>query len=84
AADKVCNASDLYQAASQGDEQVLARFAGGLDAQVQRLSAELTMLDESCTDRSLRDAMRAELGGRRPQARRRAETRRRPRPRRSY
>ena len=41
AADKVCNASDLYQAASQGDEQVLARFAGGLDAQVKRLSAEL-------------------------------------------
>jgi (p)ppGpp synthase/HD superfamily hydrolase len=84
AADKVCNASDLYQAASQGDEQVLARFAGGLDAQVQRLSAELTMLDESGTDRSLRDAMRAELGGLRTQARRRADTRRRPRPRRSY
>jgi guanosine-3',5'-bis(diphosphate) 3'-pyrophosphohydrolase len=84
AADKVCNASDLYQAASQGEEQVLARFAGGLDAQVQRLSAELTMLDESGTDRSLRDAMRAELGGLRTQARRRADTRRRPRPRRTY
>lgn len=76
AADKVCNASDLYQAASQGDEEVLARFAGGLEAQVQRLSAELTMLEETGTDRSLREAMRAELGGLRTQARRRAETRR--------
>ena len=76
AADKVCNASDLRQAASQDDEQVLARFAGGLEAQVQRLSAELTMLDESGTDRSLREAMRAELGGLRTQARRRAATRR--------
>ena len=76
AADKVCNASDLRQAASQDDEQVLARFAGGLEAQVQRLSAELTMLDESGTDRSLREAMRAELGGLRTQARRHAATRR--------
>jgi hypothetical protein len=55
---------------------VLARFAGGLEAQVQRLSAELTMLDESGTDRSLREAMRAELGGLRTQARRHAATRR--------
>jgi (p)ppGpp synthase/HD superfamily hydrolase len=84
AADKVCNASDLHQAASQGDEQVLARFAGGLEAQVKRLSAELTLLDETGTDRSLRDAMRAELGELRTQARSRADMRRRPRPRHSY
>ena len=77
AADKVCNASDLRQAASRGDEEVLARFAGGLEAQVQRLTAELTMLEESGTDRSLREAMRAELGGLRTQARRQADTRRR-------
>jgi (p)ppGpp synthase/HD superfamily hydrolase len=76
AADKVCNASDLRQAASQGDEQVLARFAGGLEAQVQRLTAELTMLEETGTDRSLREAMRAELGGLRSQALRRADARR--------
>jgi hypothetical protein len=42
------------------------------------------MLDESGTDRSLRDAMRAQLGSLRSQARRRADTRRRPRPRHSY
>jgi hypothetical protein len=34
------------------------------------------MLDESGTDRSLREAMRAELGGLRTQARRHAATRR--------
>ena len=34
AADKVCNVSDLHEAASDSAEQVLARFAGGLDAQV--------------------------------------------------
>jgi (p)ppGpp synthase/HD superfamily hydrolase len=81
AADKVCNASDLREAASTGDEEVLARFSGGLEAQVQRLSAELSMLEESGTDRALRDAMRAELGGLRNQARRRSDARRRRRPR---
>jgi guanosine-3',5'-bis(diphosphate) 3'-pyrophosphohydrolase len=81
AADKVCNASDLREAASTGDEEVLARFSGGLEAQVQRLTAELSMLEESGTDRALREAMRAELGGLRSQARRRSEPRRRRRPR---
>jgi (p)ppGpp synthase/HD superfamily hydrolase len=81
AADKVCNASDLREAASKGDEQVLARFAGGLEAQVQRFSAELTMLEESGTDRSLREAMRAELGVLRTQARRQAAAGRQRRPR---
>jgi (p)ppGpp synthase/HD superfamily hydrolase len=81
AADKVCNASDLGEAASVGAEDVLARFAGGLDAQVQRFSAELSMLEQSGTDRSLREAMRAELGVLRTQARRRADARRRRRPR---
>jgi hypothetical protein len=38
------------------------------------------MLEESGTDRSLREAMRAELGVLRTQARRRADTRRRRRP----
>ena len=61
AADKVCNVSDLHEAASDSAEQVLARFAGGLDGQVKRFSAELSMLDETGTDRSLREAMRAEL-----------------------
>ena len=72
AADKVCNVSDLHEAASDSAEQVLARFAGGLDGQVKRFSAELSMLDETGTDRSLREAMRAELGALRTQARRRA------------
>jgi (p)ppGpp synthase/HD superfamily hydrolase len=76
AADKVCNASDLREAASDRAEEVLARFAGGLEAQVQRLSAELSMLEESGTDRSLREAMRIELGALRLQARRRASARR--------
>ena len=74
AADKVCNVSDLHEAASDSAEQILARFAGGLDAQVKRFSAELSMLEETDTDRGLRDAMRAELGGLRTQARRRAAT----------
>jgi guanosine-3',5'-bis(diphosphate) 3'-pyrophosphohydrolase len=72
AADKVCNVSDLREAASDSAEQVLARFNGGLEAQVQRFSAELSMLEESGTDRSLREAMRIELGALRAQARRRA------------
>jgi (p)ppGpp synthase/HD superfamily hydrolase len=72
AADKVCNVSDLHEAAIDSAEQVLARFAGGLDAQVKRFSAELSMLEETGTDRSLRDAMRVELGALRTQARRRA------------
>jgi guanosine-3',5'-bis(diphosphate) 3'-pyrophosphohydrolase len=76
AADKVCNVSDLREAASDDAEEVLARFDGGLDAQVQRFSAELSMLEESGTDRSLRDAMRVELGALRTQARHRAGTRR--------
>ena len=74
AADKVCNVSDLREAASDSAEQVLARFAGGLDAQVKRFSAELSMLEETDTDRGLRDAMRVELGALRTQARRRAAT----------
>ena len=74
AADKVCNVSDLHEAASDSAEQVLARFAGGLDAQVKRFSAELSMLEETDTDRGLRDAMRVELGALRTQARRRAAT----------
>jgi (p)ppGpp synthase/HD superfamily hydrolase len=61
AADKVCNLADLREAA--GDEQVLARFAGGLDGQVEQHSAALSMLEETGTDRALRDAMRAELRG---------------------
>jgi guanosine-3',5'-bis(diphosphate) 3'-pyrophosphohydrolase len=77
AADKVCNASDLREAASDSAEEVLARFAGGLEAQVQRFTAELSMLEESGTDRSLREAMRAELGVLRTQARRRDDVRRR-------
>ena len=74
AADKVCNVSDLHEAASDSAEQVLARFAGGLDGQVKRFSAELSMLEETGTDRGLRDAMRVELGVLRSQARRRAAT----------
>jgi len=74
AADKVCNVSDLHEAASDSDEQILARFAGGLEAQVKRFSAELSMLEETGTDRGLRDAMRVELGVLRSQARRRAAT----------
>jgi guanosine-3',5'-bis(diphosphate) 3'-pyrophosphohydrolase len=81
AADKVCNASDLREAASDSAEEVLARFAGGLEAQVQRFTAELSMLEESGTDRSLREAMRVELGVLRTQARRRDDVRRRRRPR---
>jgi guanosine-3',5'-bis(diphosphate) 3'-pyrophosphohydrolase len=81
AADKVCNASDLREAASDSAEEVLARFAGGLEAQVQRFTAELSMLEESGTDRSLREAMRVELGVLRTQARRRDDVRRRRGPR---
>jgi (p)ppGpp synthase/HD superfamily hydrolase len=72
AADKVCNLADLHEAASNSAEQVLARFAGGLDAQVKRFSAELSMLEEAGADRGLRAAMRAELGALRAQARRRS------------
>jgi (p)ppGpp synthase/HD superfamily hydrolase len=74
AADKVCNMSDLREAASDRADRILARFAGGLDAQVKRFSAELSMLEESGTDRGLRDAMRVELGVLRTQARRHAAT----------
>jgi guanosine-3',5'-bis(diphosphate) 3'-pyrophosphohydrolase len=72
AADKVCNLADLHQAASNGAEQVLSRFEGGLDAQVEDHSAALTMLEETDTDQALRDVMRAELGALRAQARSRA------------
>jgi (p)ppGpp synthase/HD superfamily hydrolase len=61
AADKVCNLADLREAARS--EQVLARFEGGLDGQVAHHSAALSMLEETGTDRALRDAMRAELRG---------------------
>jgi hypothetical protein len=74
AADKVCNVSDLHEAASDSADEILERFAGGLDAQVKRFSAELSMLEETGTDRGLRDAMRVELGVLRTQARRRAAT----------
>jgi (p)ppGpp synthase/HD superfamily hydrolase len=70
AADKVCNLADLREAA--GDEQVLARFAGGLDAQVEQHSAALSMLEETNADRALRDALRTGLRALRAQARRRA------------
>jgi hypothetical protein len=66
--------SDLREAASDRADRILARFAGGLDAQVKRFSAELSMLEESGTDRGLRDAMRVELGVLRTQARRHAAT----------
>jgi (p)ppGpp synthase/HD superfamily hydrolase len=72
AADKVCNLADLHQAASNSAEQVLSRFDGGLDAQVEDHSAALAMLEETDTDRALRDIMRAELGALRAQARSRA------------
>jgi (p)ppGpp synthase/HD superfamily hydrolase len=72
AADKVCNLTDLHEAASDGSEQVLARFDGGLDAQVKHHSAALSMLEETDTDRALRDALSAALGALRAQAHRRA------------
>jgi guanosine-3',5'-bis(diphosphate) 3'-pyrophosphohydrolase len=72
AADKVCNLTDLHEAATDSAEQILARFAGGLDAQVKRFSAELAMLEETGADRTLREAMRDQLVGLRAQARRRA------------
>jgi (p)ppGpp synthase/HD superfamily hydrolase len=62
AADKVCNLADLREVAC-GDEQALARFEGGLDAQVAHHSAALSMLEETGTDRALREALRAELTG---------------------
>ena len=71
AADKVCNLADLHEAASSGTEQVLARFHGGLDGQVELHSDALSMLEETDADRALREAMRAELGALRAQARRR-------------
>ena len=77
AADKACNLADLHQAASDGAEQVLSRFLGGLDAQVENHSAALAMLEETDTDRALRDVLRAELGALRAQARSRACARRR-------
>jgi guanosine-3',5'-bis(diphosphate) 3'-pyrophosphohydrolase len=60
AADKVCNLADLREAAGRG-ELILARFEGGLGAQVAHHSAALSMLEETGTDRALREAMRAEL-----------------------
>jgi (p)ppGpp synthase/HD superfamily hydrolase len=60
AADKVCNLADLREAAGSG-ELVLARFEGGLGAQVAHHGAALSMLEETGTDRALREAMRAEL-----------------------
>jgi (p)ppGpp synthase/HD superfamily hydrolase len=71
AADKVCNIADLHAAASS-TEQVLERFDGGLDAQVEHFDAALAMLEETDSDRALRDAMRAELGALRALARLRA------------
>ncbi len=61
AADKVCNLADLREAAGSGGELVLARFEGGLGAQVAHHGAALSMLEETGTDRALREAMRAEL-----------------------
>jgi (p)ppGpp synthase/HD superfamily hydrolase len=71
AADKVCNIVDLHEAASS-TEDVLARFDGGLEGQVRQYTAALSMLEETDSDRALRDAMRAELGALRALARRRA------------
>ena len=71
AADKVCNIADLHEAASTTDE-VLEHFDGGLDAQVRHFDAALTMLEETDSDRALRDAMRAELGALRALAHQRA------------
>jgi (p)ppGpp synthase/HD superfamily hydrolase len=59
AADKVCNLADLREAAKS--ELVVARFEGGLGAQVAHHTAALSMLEETGTDAALRDAMRAEL-----------------------
>ncbi len=70
AADKVCNLADLREAA--GNDQVLARFDGGLDAQVRHHSDALTMLEETDSDRALRDALRTALRALRAQARSRA------------
>jgi guanosine-3',5'-bis(diphosphate) 3'-pyrophosphohydrolase len=72
AADKVCNLADLHEAASNGAEQILERFAGGLDGQVEQHVAALTMLEETGADRALSEVMRAELGALRAQARNRA------------
>ena len=71
AADKVCNIVDLREAA-RAAEQVLERFDGGLDGQVRQYSAALSMLEETDSDRALRDAMRVELGALRALARRAA------------
>jgi (p)ppGpp synthase/HD superfamily hydrolase len=74
AADKVCNLADLSEVARTAPDEVLAQFNGGLEAQVRQHSAALTMLEETGSDRSLRDALRVELGALRVQARRRACT----------
>jgi (p)ppGpp synthase/HD superfamily hydrolase len=71
AADKVCNLSDLHEAARSDAEPVLARFSGGLDAQVVRFAAELSMLEDTDADEELRAAMRFKLGALRAQSRRR-------------
>jgi (p)ppGpp synthase/HD superfamily hydrolase len=72
AADKLCNLADLSEAARNDSDEVLAQFNGGLEAQVRHHTAALSMLEETGSDRSLRDAMRVELGALRAQARRRA------------
>jgi (p)ppGpp synthase/HD superfamily hydrolase len=72
AADKLCNLADLSEAARNDSDEVLAQFDGGLEAQVKHHSAALSMLEETGSDRSLRDAMRIELGALRAQAHRRA------------
>jgi guanosine-3',5'-bis(diphosphate) 3'-pyrophosphohydrolase len=70
AADKVCNLTDLHEAASDGAAEVLARFDGGLDAQLERFAAELAMLDDTGADEALRTAMRSGLRALDAQARR--------------
>ena len=63
AADKLCNAADLHQAAEEDDRRTLARFFDGLAGQVGRLQDDLAMLDEAGADPALRDAIRDEIAG---------------------
>jgi (p)ppGpp synthase/HD superfamily hydrolase len=63
AADKLCNAADLHQAAEEDDRRTLARFFDGLAGQVARLQDDLAMLDEAGADPALRDAIRDEIAG---------------------
>jgi guanosine-3',5'-bis(diphosphate) 3'-pyrophosphohydrolase len=61
AADRACNIADLYEAASGSAEHVVARFAGGLEGQLRRFRADLSMLEEVGADPALREAIRTKL-----------------------